>query len=44
MCDRVGFFGKNPHWAKMVKNGPKTWFLDFLKKITSLVLSGICAK
>ena len=28
----------------MVKNGPKTWFLDFLKKITALVLSGICVK
>ena len=27
----------------MVKNGPKTWFLDF-KKITSLVLSGIYVK
>ena len=33
--------------AKMTKNGqkcPKTWFLDFLKKIASLVLSGICVK
>ena len=28
----------------MVKNGPKTWFLDFFKKIMSLVLSGICVK
>ena len=28
----------------MVKNGPKTWFLDFFKKITALVLSGICVK
>ena len=38
MYDGAGFFGKNPHWAKMIKNGPKTW------KITSLVLSGICVK
>ena len=22
--DRAGFFGKNQHQAKMVKNGPKT--------------------
>ena len=28
----AGFFGKNPHLGKMVKNGPKTWFLDFLRK------------
>ena len=28
----------------MVKNGPKTWFWDFFKKITALVLSGICVK
>ena len=46
MCDRAGFLGKNPHWAKMtrkVKNAPKTGFLDFLRK-SSLVLSGICVK
>ena len=32
VCDR-----KNPHWAKMtkiVKNGPKTGFLDFLRKVS----------
>ena len=28
----------------MVKNGPKTGFLDFLKKSAPLVLSGICVK
>ena len=32
VCDRAGFFGKNLHRVKMVKNGPKTWFLDFLAK------------
>ena len=35
MCDRAGVFGKNPHLAKMTKNGqkwPKKWFLDFLRK------------
>ena len=36
MCDRAGFFGKNPHRAKMTKNGQK-WSM-------SLVLSGICVK
>ena len=34
-------FWKNRHRTKMVKNGPKTWFLDFWKKIASLALSGI---
>ena len=29
MCDRDGFFGKNPHRAKMTKNSIKTGFLDF---------------
>ena len=23
VCDRAGFFGKNPHQAKMTKNGQK---------------------
>ena len=32
VCDRARFLGKNRHQAKMVKNGPKTWFLDFLRK------------
>ena len=32
VCDRAGFFGKNPHWAKMVEKCPKPWFLDFLRK------------
>ena len=44
MCDRAGFFGKNPHWAKMVKNGPKNRIFGLFKKITSLVLSGIYVK
>ena len=35
MCDRAGFFGKNPHWANMTKNGPKTGFLNFLRKSRS---------
>ena len=43
VCDSR-IFWKNPHRTKMVKNGPKTWFLDFLKKITSLALSGIFVK
>ena len=33
--DRAGYFGKNPHLAKMtkkVKNAPKTGFSDFLRK------------
>ena len=32
VCDRAGFSGKNPQQIKMVQNGPKTWFLDFLRK------------
>ena len=47
MCDRAGFFGKNPHLAKMTKNGqkwPKNMVFGLFKKIMSLVLSGICVK
>ena len=47
MCDRAGFFGKNPHRAKMTKNGqewPKNRVFGLFKKITSLVLSGIYIK
>ena len=47
MCDRARFFGKNPHWAKMTKNGqkwPKNMVFGLFKKIMSLVLSGICVK
>ena len=47
MCDRAGFFEKNPHRAKMTKNGqkwPKNRVLGLFKKIMSLVLSGICVK
>ena len=44
VCDRAGFFRKNPPQVKMVKNGPKTWFFRLFKKIMSLVLSGICVK
>ena len=46
-CNRAGFFGKNPHWAKMTKNGqkwPKNRVFGLFKKIMSLVLSGICLK
>ena len=32
VCDSAGFFGKNPRQVKMVENGSKTWFLNFLKK------------
>ena len=45
VCDRGRFFVKNPHWAKMTKNDQK-WcqnrIFGLFKKITSLVLSGIC--
>ena len=47
VCDRAGFFGKNPHQAKMTKNGQKwskNMVFGLFKKITSLVLSGICVK
>ena len=37
MCDGAGFFGKNPHQAKMTKNVPKTWFLDFLRIAISFI-------
>ena len=47
MCDRAGFFGKNPHRAKMTQNGQK-WTKNMVpglfKKITPLVSSGICVK
>ena len=47
MCDKAGFFGKNPHWAKLTKNGekwPKNRVFGLFKKIMSLVLSRICVK
>ena len=47
MCNRARFFGKNPHQAKMTKNGQKCTrnrVFGLFKKITSLVLSGICVK
>ena len=47
MCDRAEFFGKNPHCAKMTKNGqkwPKNMVSGPFRKIMSLVLSGICVK
>ena len=40
MCDRAGFFGKDPNRAKMAQNRVFALF----KKIMSLVLSGICVK
>ena len=36
MCDRTRFFGKNPHQAKMTRNGqkwPENMVLDFLRKL-----------
>ena len=47
VCDRVGFFWKNPHHAKMTKNGqksPQNKVFGLFKKIMSLFLSGICVK
>ena len=47
MFDIARFFGKNPHQAKMTKNGqkwPKNMVFGLFKKIMSLVLSGICVK
>ena len=47
ICDRAGFFGKNPHRAKTTENGqkwPKNMGFGLFRKITSLVLSGICVK
>ena len=47
MCDRAGFFGKNPHRAKMTENcqkWTKNMVFGLFRKITSLVLSGICVK
>ena len=46
-CDRVGFFGKHPHPAKMNKIGqkwPKSRVFGPFKKIRSSILSGICLK
>ena len=43
LCVTAGFFGKNPHRAKMTKI-PKNMVFGLFKKITSLVLSGICVK
>ena len=40
VCERAGFFGKNPNWAKMAQN----MVFGLFKKIMSLVLSGICVK
>ena len=47
MCDRARFFGKNPHRAKMTKNGqkwPKDRVFGRYKEIMSLFLSGIGVK
>ena len=40
MCDRAGFFRKNPHGTKITKNGHK-WPKKQGPKIMSLVLSEI---
>ena len=42
-----GFFGKNPHGAKLTKidqKWPKNRVLELFKKILSLVLYGICVE
>ena len=47
LCDRAGFFWKNPDRAKMTKNAqkwPKNRVFELFKKIMVLVLSGICVK
>ena len=47
VCDRAGFFGKNPRRAKMTKNGqkwPENRLFGLFKKITSLVLPEIGVK
>ena len=47
MCHRAGFLGKNLHQAKMTKNcqkWPKNRVFELFKKISSLILSGICVK
>ena len=47
MCDKAGFLGKNPQQTKMTQNGqrwPKNTVFRLLKKIMSLVSSGICLK
>ena len=45
LCERGRFFVKNTHWAEMTKNNQK-WcqnrVFGLFKKITSLVLSGLC--
>ena len=46
-CVTARSFGKNPHQAKMTKNGqkwPKNMVFGLFRKITSLVQSGICVK
>ena len=40
-----GFFGKNHNWEKTTRNGqkwPKNRVFGLFRKITSLVLPGIC--
>ena len=47
MCDRFGYFGKNPHQVKITKNGPKrpkSRIFKLFKKIRSLALSGFHGK
>ena len=47
MSEIGGFFGKTPHWAKIIKNGQK-WLQNrvfgLFKEITSLVLSETCVE
>ena len=47
MRDRARFFGKNPYWAKMNRNGekwPKNRVFGLFKKIISLIFTRICVK
>ena len=47
LCVTAGFFRKNPHRAKITKNGqkwPKNMVFGLCRKIMSLVSFGICVK
>ena len=47
MCKIAGFFGKNPHRAKLTENDkkcPKNMVFGLFRKTTLSVLSGICVK
>ena len=44
MCDRVRFFWKKSPLGQNCKKWPKNRVFGLFKKITSLILSGICVK